>query len=81
VRAWCHEKGKSKMTTTTNYYFLSVYKLRRIVLLIQKMFQIRRSRNSLIGLSDDMLKDIGITREMAMREGRRPTWDVSQRWM
>ena len=37
--------------------------------------QLRRERDSLRHLSDDMLKDIGISRDDVQRESRRPFWD------
>lgn len=37
--------------------------------------QLRRERYALRHLSDDMLKDIGISREAVQREARRPFWD------
>ncbi|MFB9867387.1 DUF1127 domain-containing protein [Vreelandella sulfidaeris] len=37
--------------------------------------QLRRERYALRHLSDDMLKDIGISREDVQRESHRPFWD------
>lgn len=37
--------------------------------------QLRRERYALRNLSDDMLKDIGLSREVVQREARRPFWD------
>lgn len=37
--------------------------------------QLRRERYALRHLSDDMLKDIGISRAAVRREARRPFWD------
>lgn len=37
--------------------------------------QLRHERNTLRYLSDDMLKDIGLSREAVQREARRPFWD------
>lgn len=37
--------------------------------------QLRRERYALRNLSDDMLKDIGISRDAVQRESRRPFWD------
>ncbi|MEA2120307.1 DUF1127 domain-containing protein [Halovibrio sp. HP20-50] len=37
--------------------------------------QLRRERYALRQLSDDMLKDIGISREAVQRESHRPFWD------
>jgi uncharacterized protein YjiS (DUF1127 family) len=36
--------------------------------------ELARQRRALLALSDDMLKDIGITRVEAEREARRPFW-------
>ncbi|MYZ48072.1 DUF1127 domain-containing protein [Rhizobiales bacterium L72] len=35
----------------------------------------RRSRRALLALTDDQLKDIGLSRADAHREGLRPFWD------
>ncbi|MDQ7733732.1 DUF1127 domain-containing protein [Halomonas sp. SpR1] len=37
--------------------------------------QLRRERYALRHLSDDMLKDIGLSREAVQRESHRPFWD------
>lgn len=37
--------------------------------------QLSRERYALRHLSDDMLKDIGISREAVQRESHRPFWD------
>ncbi|TMU23268.1 DUF1127 domain-containing protein [Halomonas sp. ATBC28] len=42
---------------------------------IYRWYQLRRERDSLRHLSDDMLKDIGISRDDVQRESRRPFWD------
>ncbi|GEN26588.1 hypothetical protein HVA01_02340 [Halovibrio variabilis] len=34
----------------------------------------RHSRRQLLALDDRLLKDIGITREQAQKEGRKPFW-------
>jgi len=53
--------------------------VRRIVYLavglIDRMLERRRSRLALLEMSDDQLKDIGISRSDAFREGLRPFWD------
>lgn len=41
---------------------------------------LRRERTDLISLDDRMLKDIGITREMAIREARRSSLDTPTNW-
>ena len=37
--------------------------------------QLRRERYALQQLNDDLLKDIGLSREVVQREARRPFWD------
>ncbi|APH74665.1 DUF1127 domain-containing protein [Aquibium oceanicum] len=41
---------------------------------IEDAFERRRQRRDLLALSDDQLKDIGISRSMAHREASRPFW-------
>jgi uncharacterized protein YjiS (DUF1127 family) len=38
--------------------------------------ELAQQRRRLLSLDDRMLKDIGITRAEAMREGTRPFWDA-----
>ncbi|WP_163271350.1 DUF1127 domain-containing protein [Chelativorans alearense] len=42
---------------------------------LESMMEKRRSRRALLELSDEQLKDIGISRADAVREGIRPFWD------
>ncbi|WP_370642314.1 DUF1127 domain-containing protein [Afifella sp. H1R] len=44
----------------------------RLVLIMQR----RRTRRALLSLTDDQLKDIGVSRADAYREGLRRPWDV-----
>jgi uncharacterized protein YjiS (DUF1127 family) len=39
-------------------------------------FAVARERRALMALSDDALKDIGLSRADAYREGTRPIWDL-----
>ena len=55
----------------------------RPVTLIGRVFGLlglHASRQSLARLDDAMLEDIGVTRAEAMRESRRPMWDVPSNW-
>lgn len=49
--------------------------LLRVISMIEMAVQRRRSRIALMELSDDMLKDIGVSRSEAFREANRPFWD------
>jgi uncharacterized protein YjiS (DUF1127 family) len=44
------------------------------------MLSLHYSRRSLERMDDALLRDIGITREEAYREARRPIWDVPASW-
>ncbi len=48
--------------------------LLRVIAMIEGAMARRRSRLALMELSDEMLKDIGISRSEAFREGNRPFW-------
>lgn len=45
---------------------------------IRKRLEVRRQRNALRDLDDRLLRDIGITREMARREAIRTIWDMPE---
>jgi uncharacterized protein YjiS (DUF1127 family) len=42
---------------------------------------LRRQRNDLRNLTDEQLRDVGLTREQAQAEARRPVWDVPAHWI
>ncbi|TGN68288.1 DUF1127 domain-containing protein [Paracoccus gahaiensis] len=44
------------------------------------MFDVRRTRLDLDRLTDDQLRDIGLTREDVEAEMNRPLWDVPAHW-
>ena len=46
----------------------------RVVLMIEDALERRRSRLALMELTDDQLKDIGVSRSEAFREAHRPFW-------
>jgi len=41
---------------------------------VSGMFRRRRQRQALLGLEDHLLADIGLTREQAEQEARKPFW-------
>lgn len=49
--------------------------LRSLARWIDNLLDRRRSRLALLEMTDDQLKDIGVTRCDAHREGIRPFWD------
>ncbi|PWE33742.1 hypothetical protein DDZ14_03500 [Maritimibacter sp. 55A14] len=58
-------------------------RVRRISLpgLILRVFRQHRERRKLARLDDHMLDDIGVNRAEALREARRPIWDVPENWL
>ena len=44
------------------------------------LMALRRQRAALAALDDAALKDIGLTREEAQLEARRPFWDAPDTW-
>ena len=48
--------------------------------LIRAALTLRRHRHRLSELSDETLRDIGISRDEALREAARPVWDVPAAW-
>lgn len=47
---------------------------------ILTLLSLRRSRLDLAGLSDEQLRDIGLTRDQVADEIARPIWDVPNNW-
>ena len=47
---------------------------------ILALLSLRRSRTDLAHLSDDQLRDIGLTRDQVAEEIARPIWDVPANW-
>ncbi len=51
-------------------------KLKRVIRGLDVLGQIRRERRDLLELEDHLLRDIGVDRDAAIREGSRSYWDV-----
>ncbi len=47
---------------------------------LMELFGLWRQRRCLASLDDHLLRDIGLTRDAALREARRPLWDAPQSW-
>lgn len=54
---------------------------RSLLGLIADLIALRRQRNDLAQLDARALKDIGVTREAAQDEARRPMWDAPDHWL
>jgi uncharacterized protein YjiS (DUF1127 family) len=48
--------------------------LARTLAAVRLALQRRRQRNALLELDDQLLDDIGVTRDQARAEGRKPLW-------
>ncbi len=48
---------------------------------IRLALMLARQRRALLHLDDTMLRDIGLSRDAAEAEARRPIWDVPQSWL
>ena len=44
-------------------------------------YQLVSQRQALSRLDDHLLKDIGVSREEAGKEAKRPVWDAPDRWL
>jgi len=49
-------------------------RLRAALVRLREWYEVYRQRRELLGLDDAMLKDIGISRADALREGGKPFW-------
>lgn len=54
---------------------------RRRRISLMHMVSLHRQRRRLARLDDAALEDIGLTREDARHEARRPLWDVPAHWI
>ena len=54
--------------------------LRVVVTTVLRWREVRRQRRALLTLSDELLKDIGISRADAMQEAGRPFWEDPESW-
>ena len=48
---------------------------------LRSLFALSKQRRALASLDDAILKDIGLTREQALKESQRPIWDAPRNWM
>ena len=69
------------MTTISKAAFWPVLRKLHLVLLIESWRKTRRQRNALLRLDERLLKDIGISRDIAKTEGCRPFWDAPPHWL
>jgi uncharacterized protein YjiS (DUF1127 family) len=49
--------------------------IRSLAAMVDRMMMRRRTRLALLEMTDEQLKDIGVSRADAYREGSRPFWD------
>lgn len=59
---------------------LRLPRLPRLLPWVVRALALRRQRAHLLRLDDHLLRDIGLTRDDAVREGTRPLWDAPAPW-
>ena len=69
------------MTTISKATFWPVLRKLNLVPPIESWRKTRRQRNALLRLDERLLKDIGISRDIAKTEGCRPFWDAPPHWL
>lgn len=52
----------------------------RLLSRLAAILRLGRERRRLATLDDHILRDIGLTRDEALREAERPAWDVPPHW-
>jgi len=68
------------LTTTRSGMRLGGTRPRTLLGRAISLLAFHRTRASLAHLDDAMLSDIGVTREQALKEAKRPLWDVPPTW-
>ena len=58
----------------------SRFTLSRLLSALPRLITMHRERRALLRLDDHLLRDIGLTRETALREAARPVWDAPAAW-
>jgi len=53
----------------------ATYSLPKVIAWLEHMLERRRSRLALLEMSDEQLKDIGVSRSAAYGEANRPFWE------
>ncbi len=48
---------------------------------LRNALSLRAQRRELASLDDRALSDIGLSRDAALKEARRPVWDVPSNWL
>nr|WP_240457714.1 hypothetical protein [Halomonas socia] len=71
----CDHRPVEHTIATTRQRLRFIVRLWRWARRMDRLAQLRRERNRLHELSDELLRDIGLTRHEANRESRRHYWD------
>ncbi|RWC94841.1 MAG: DUF1127 domain-containing protein [Mesorhizobium sp.] len=67
--------GRTKSRARNGFVDRLVFVLGSVMRQIDRMLDRRRGRLALLEMTDEQLKDIGVSRCDAHREGLRPFWD------
>ncbi|SFO79205.1 Uncharacterized conserved protein YjiS, DUF1127 family [Mesorhizobium sp. NFR06] len=68
-------QGRAEQSVRRGFVDRLVFVLGSLARLIDRMLERRRGRLALLEMTDEQLKDIGISRCDAHREGIRPVWE------
>ncbi|WP_262488761.1 DUF1127 domain-containing protein [Halomonas sp. ANAO-440] len=71
----CDHRQVEHALATTRQRLRFIVRLWHWARRMDRLAQLRRERNQLHELSDELLRDIGLTRHEANRESRRHYWD------
>lgn len=74
LHAHCSDACDVPVPTMSRYSLTN--RLKALFVYALRLIEVQRQRGELAKLSDQQLHDIGITREQAEREARRPFWDL-----
>ncbi|MCE9665913.1 DUF1127 domain-containing protein [Halomonas sp. M5N1S17] len=76
----CDHRPVEHALATTRQRLRFIVRLWHWARRMDRLAQLRRERIQLLELSDHQLRDIGLTRDQALREGRRRYWDDIGWW-
>lgn len=68
------------MTAYVKTTYLHTPRINRLGRLFRIWRSLRKQRTRLADLDDHILRDIGVTRDMALKESKRPFWDAPPHW-
>jgi uncharacterized protein YjiS (DUF1127 family) len=74
-------RSATTTATATAPHSRATYTRLPVLAWIIRALAVRRERRALAELPPEILRDIGISRNEALREAERPIWDVPRHWL